>query len=96
VGDVAPEDTIHALARAKMSAVLGPQRAEQLLEQLLREHGLVLQTANDLHRFAAQLAKMDGFEGAVGAMLGVQAVMRGSDLRPPSSPRDASPHGEGI
>jgi hypothetical protein len=60
-----------------MTAVLGRQRAQQLIAQLTGELGIELETAHDLARFAAALSRLGGFEGAVGAMLGVQAAMRG-------------------
>ncbi len=68
---------IYQLALAKMTAVLGRQRALQLITQLVHDKGFELRTAHDLSRFAAALARLGGFEGAVGAMLGVQAAMRG-------------------
>ena len=66
------------VALQKMVAVLGRERAERLLAQILAEHDLVLHTADDLYTFAMRLQAFGGFEGAVGAMLGVTAVMRGA------------------
>lgn len=69
---------LHRLAYDKMSAVLGPDRARTLMQQLLRRMGLELKSAQDLLKFADELSALGGFEGAVGAMLGVTAVMRGA------------------
>ena len=69
---------LRQLAFDKMSAVLGPARSGHLLAQILSEHDLQLETPDDLHAFAAELTKLGGFEGAVGAMLGVRAVMLGA------------------
>lgn len=69
---------LHRLALDKMSSVLGPDRARRLMERLLAKLGLALDTPQELMRFADELTRMGGFEGAVGAMLGVQAVMRGA------------------
>jgi hypothetical protein len=78
---VEPTDTsgdIRRLALEKMSAVLGRAQAERLLAQITSGLQMELHTADDLHAFAAELTKRGGFEGAVGAMLGVRAVMLGA------------------
>jgi len=67
-----------ALALEKMGAVLGPARARELYTQLCERHRLTLKTADDLYRFGAALAQLGGFEGAVGALLTVRAVMNGA------------------
>ncbi len=69
---------IHRLAFTKMSAVLGPERARQLVRTILDEMKSPLTTAQDLFDFSERLARFGGFESAVGAMLGVAAVMRGA------------------
>lgn len=69
---------MHRLALTKMSAVLGPERARQLLRGILDGLGGELRTPQDLFVFSEQLTRLGGFEGAVGAMLGVLAVMRGA------------------
>jgi hypothetical protein len=61
-----------------MSAVLGRAQAERLLAQITASQKIELLTADDLHAFAAELTKRGGFEGAVGAMLGVRSVMLGA------------------
>lgn len=73
----APID-FHRLAFEKMAAVLGADRARQLLQRILEELGIELRTPQDLFRFSEALSRLGGFEGAVGAMLGVTAVMRGA------------------
>lgn len=72
------EEDMRELALAKMARVLGAERAEALLASLLEKLTLELRTPDDLARFAAEMSSMPGFEGAVGAMLGVAAVMRGA------------------
>ncbi|MBA2321107.1 MAG: hypothetical protein H0V89_08125 [Deltaproteobacteria bacterium] len=67
----------HALAHGKMAAVLGEHRARDLVVALTTKHSLALETPDDLARFATELSKLGGFEGAVGAMLGLQATMLG-------------------
>jgi hypothetical protein len=69
---------LYQLALAKTSKVLGPDHAKQLMDQLLKELGIDLQTPNDLLRLSEVMSHRPGFEGAVGAMLGVAAVLRGA------------------
>lgn len=74
-----PAESFEAIARAKMSRVLGSTRAEQLFRSVLEQTGLSrLQSAEDLLIFAQALAKAPAFEGAVGSMLCVTAVMAGA------------------
>lgn len=80
-GDV-EEDAFRRLALEKMSAVLGASRAEKLLESILASTGGSLETADDLFAFATELARYGGFEGAVGGLLSVQAVLHGGKARP--------------
>lgn len=68
----------HELAYTKMSNVLGESRARDLIARICAKQGLTLATADELMMFARELASMGGFEGAVGAMLGVRAVMSGA------------------
>lgn len=68
----------HGIAFAKMSRVLGAERAQRLLSEILGALDLRLETADDLLSFANELSKRGGFEGAVGAMLSVRALMRGA------------------
>lgn len=69
---------LRQLALDKMTAVLGRQRAEQLYARILAEQGLELRTPQDLYAFSQVLSQRGGFEGALGAMLGVAAVIRGA------------------
>jgi len=66
------------LAFEKTARVLGPDRARSLLESLLAELRLDLATPQDLLRLSERMSMLGGFEGAVGAMLGVTAVLRGA------------------
>lgn len=65
------------LAYRQLADVLGDNRARAVLAQMLAETG-ELKDAQDLYRFATQLTRLGGFEGAVGAMLGVTAILRGA------------------
>jgi len=51
------------------------------MERILHRLGLELRTPHDLMRFAEEMTALGGFEGAVGAMLGVVAVVRGATPR---------------
>lgn len=78
---VAEPDTqgdLHRLALDKMSAVLGKERARQLMQQMLAKLGIELRTPQDLFQLSEEMSRLGGFEGAVGAMLGVAAVIRGA------------------
>ncbi len=76
--DTEPSGELYRLALGKMSAVLGPERARQLMRQLLDELRIELRTPQDLLRLSEHMSRLGGFEGAVGAMLGVAAVIRGA------------------
>lgn len=70
---------IAQLTRDKLVKVLGADKAERVAREVLDEIGLPeLATADDLLRFARALEKRGGFESALGAMLSVQAVLRGA------------------
>lgn len=67
-----------ALAREKMIRVLGAARAEELLRSVLAEVKLeALASPADLHRFGHALSLRGAFEGAVGALLCLQASICG-------------------
>ena len=68
----------HQIALTKMTAVLGAERARQLIALLVTQPGVTIATADDLLHFAETLVQLGGFEGAVGALLTVIAVMRGA------------------
>lgn len=70
---------IAQLTRDKLVKVLGADKAERVAREVLDEIGLPeLATPDDLLRFARALEKRGGFESALGAMLSVQAVLRGA------------------
>jgi hypothetical protein len=69
---------LRRLAFDKISAVLGPERAERLLQRLLPELGITLATPQELFILSEAMGSLGGFEAAVGAMLGVAAIMRGA------------------
>lgn len=71
--------SIAQLTRDKLVKVLGSEKAGRVEREVLEEIGLrELSTADDLLRFARALEKRGGFESALGAMLSVQAVLRGA------------------
>lgn len=67
---------LYELAMQKVATVLGSERARTLVDRLLQELGIELYTPRDLLALAEAMTQLGGFEGAVGAMLGVAAVMR--------------------
>lgn len=75
---------LHRFALGKMTNVLGPERAQRLMDRLLEELGITLRTPQDLLALSEAMARLGGFEAAVGAMLGVAAVLRGAS---PATPR---------
>ncbi len=79
------DSEFYQLALTKMTRVLGAERARRLIGEVLADLGIELSTADDLALFAAALTKLGGFEGAVGAMLSVSAVMKGASVRVPSA-----------
>lgn len=66
------------LALSKMSPVLGKGAANALLHRLLLELRLELQTHDDLYHLGQAMAALSGFEGAVGSMVSLSAVLRGA------------------
>lgn len=77
--DVSSE--VQRIAFDKTTAVLGAERARQLLTRLMTQHEIELRTPQDLLRLSEVMIALGGFEGAVGAMLGVAAVIRGAGRR---------------
>ncbi len=75
---LAIECKFRELALTKMTRILGEKRARVIMGQLLSSLGVELRDADELLQFASELSKLGGFEGAVGAMLSVQAVMHGA------------------
>lgn len=67
------------LALTRLTRVLGASAGRRVFDETLTEAGLAkLTTADDLYLFAGILSNRGGFEGAVGGMLAVTAVMRGA------------------
>ena len=69
---------LRRFALAKMANILGPERARQLLDRLLEELAIELRTPQELLHLSERMSQLGGFEAAVGAMLGVAAVLRGA------------------
>ncbi len=72
---------LHDLALGKMTRILGHERAHRLMSGILASLGIELRDADELLRFSKELSKLGGFEGAVGAMLSVRAVMSGAGTK---------------
>jgi len=72
---------LYGLALHKAAVVLGEHRARVLIDRLLGDLGIALDTPRDLLALSDAMTKLGGFEGAVGAMLGVVAIMRGASPR---------------
>ncbi len=67
------------VAHAKLSAVVGEEKAGALMRALLHELNVdALTSADDLYRFGQRLSAKGGFAGAVGGLLSVHAVIRGA------------------
>lgn len=89
-----PASPWHGVALAKLTAVLGPTKAEVALRETL---ALIdkdeLRSADDLLLFARALCDAGGFAGAVGGLLSVHAVLHGATGAPPSTARRGAPAG---
>lgn len=73
---------LHDIVEAKLVKVFGPDRGQVLLRRLLAEAGIAeVVSEADLLRVAELLQTRPGFEGTVGAMLAVMAVVRRSRPR---------------
>jgi hypothetical protein len=67
------------LAHSKLALVFGNEKAERLVREIAADGGLAeISSAQDLLVFSAVLKRRGGFESTVGAMLGLQAVLRGA------------------
>lgn len=73
-----PEFDFYDHTLTTMSRVLGQARAEMLLADVMKRTQISLTTADELYTVARELEQLAGFEAAVGAMLRVDAVMRGA------------------
>ncbi|MEZ4407993.1 MAG: hypothetical protein R3A52_16185 [Polyangiales bacterium] len=73
----------HALALSKLVRVLGAARGRRVFDETLASAELTtITTAEELFVFSEALARHPGgIEAAVGAMLGVSAVLRGAKGR---------------
>ncbi|MDQ3365296.1 MAG: hypothetical protein M3680_07710 [Myxococcota bacterium] len=67
------------LARSKLIKILGAEQGERVFfATLLTMQRDELTTADDLYEFAELLSAKGGIEAAVGALLGMAAVVRGA------------------
>jgi hypothetical protein len=67
------------LARGKLVRILGPEQGERVFAETLVAMQLEsLESADQLYAFSERLVARGGMEAAVGALLGVAAVMRGA------------------
>jgi hypothetical protein len=76
------DENLEQLAMERLVRVLGAPAARRTYEAALSEAGVEkLSTPDDLYAFAAVLSKRPGFEGAIGGLLCVAAVLRGATRR---------------
>lgn len=76
------ESALSELARGKLARVLGPERGERLYCETLRALAAErIDSPDVLYAFGQHLVKRGGIEAAVGAMLGVAAVVRGASVK---------------
>jgi len=69
----------HDLALSKLALVFGFEKAERLVREVVADGGQTeILNAQDLLIFSGTLKQRGGFEATVGAMLGLQAVLRGA------------------
>ena len=67
------------LALEKLGALLGPERARVVFGEVMAEARLTQSArAQNLLTFAEALQQRGGVEGAVGSILGFQALLRGA------------------
>ncbi len=77
------ESAFGELARAKLVKVLGAEQGTRVFEDTLEQMGVSdLATPDELYAFSQQLVALGGMEAAVGALLGVAAVVRGAAGKP--------------
>jgi hypothetical protein len=76
--EIVPTGELYDFAFAKTAKVLGAERARRLIDPLLHKLGIELRTPQDLMLLSEEMSRLGGFEGAVGAMIGVAAVLRGA------------------
>jgi hypothetical protein len=70
------------LARSKLVRILGTEQGERVFAETLVSMQLqTIESADQLYAFSERLVARGGMEAAVGALLGVAAVMRGAGGR---------------
>lgn len=70
------------VALTKLSNVVGREQAEEVYAATMRDLDLEsLRSPNDLFIFAQHVKKLEGFVGAVGALLSVHAVIHGASAK---------------
>lgn len=68
-----------AAALQKLVNVMGPDRARDLSEQILRQIGLQdLRTPNDRYRFGQALIARGGLLESIGRSIKIQAILHGA------------------
>lgn len=78
-GDSTIKPGPHELATEKLTKVLGRARASEVMGRVLTKLQIAqLRTPEELHRFSIALLDEGGFEGAVGGLLGLQAILLGA------------------
>jgi hypothetical protein len=79
------------LALEKLGALLGAERARVVFQEVLTEARLEeIGRAQDLLTFGDTLKSRGGVEGAVGSILGFQALLRGAGRSAPKGGRATS------
>lgn len=69
---------LHALVVQKLTKIFGEARMQILLAEILEELAIArVATLPDLRAVSEALQRRGGFEATTGAMLAVQAAMRG-------------------
>lgn len=84
------EASLTDLALEKLTTVLGPERGRAVFDEAMAESRVTkIATAQDLLALADVIQRRGGVEGAVGSILGFQALLRGA-----GRPRGGN-HGDG-
>lgn len=83
IAAAASRSELEEIALTKLTRVLGQETGRRVFDETLAKAGIkAIQTPDELFVFAQMLSKSKGFEGAVGGLLSVTAVMRGAVERP--------------
>lgn len=84
------EPSFTDLALEKLTTVLGPDRGRTVFDESLAETRMAeILSAQDLLTLADAIQRRGGVEGAVGSILGFQALLRGAG-RPRRAGRSAA------